>query len=392
MTLQSTPSSWEAKAAPFSGLVDRVRAYAEGCFDQSSESRGLGYEAGDVLRYVGVDAGAGELFGEPAAVEQRGQLTGHALGQLVERLDGPPMRWLGDERHTDSLLRADVMNALIRRRESSDLLVRRRGELVRAILSDEYSPFSHVDFLDLVGGALGQLGDLGRDARVHNAQVGDELRAYVLLPRVVFGADPGAGRGGNGSPALGGGPNGALHPAVYVSNSEIGTGKVRIHGGLFRVVCSNGAIRWQSDEGGLELVHRGLSARTIAHAVADALVSALKLSEDLARVFLASQAVLVAPGRIEALCKSWGDKYGLSVGTVDEWRAMVAPEAIHNGRGGEGEAVALFDVVNAATYAAHKLTPAEREQVERMAGDLVYADVSRYAGAPVRQAAQVEPW
>lgn len=388
MTLGSTDYSWDRDAGlDFAELRRRAEAYAADCFDHRARTEAMSYGAGDRLLYAG---GEGGLFAGVA--DEAGALTLHALGQLAERLDGPPMRWLADERHADGRLRADVVNALLRRREGMELLLRRKGELVRAVLSDEYSTFSHVQFLDLVAGALGQLGDLGGNAKVHNAQVGDELRAYVLLPRVVFDGDPGGGRLGGGGPPVGGGPGGAMNPAVYISNSEIGTGMVRIHGGLFRLVCRNGAIRWQSDEGGLQLVHRGLSARTIASAVADALVSALHLSEAMARQFVASQTVLLASDRVQALCRAWGERYGLAVGTVDEWQAMVAPEAVQNGR--RGSAVALFDVVNAATYAAHKLGPAEREQVERMAGDLIYADVGRYApGArAIRVGQDVEPW
>ena len=389
MTLLENLRTMLEKAVPFQELQERARAYGEACYDQVGSSREMAYSLGDQLRYRGTGGAAG-LFGENVATETGGRMTRHALSQLAERLDGPPMRWLGDERHTNEALRADVMNALLLNRPASELLIRHRDDVVRAILSDQYSTFSHVDFLDLVGGALAQVPEIGDDARVHNAQVGDELRAYVLLPRIVFGPDPGHDRLPPGREAPPGGGNGAepksqrgdpLHPAFYLSNSEIGTGKVRIHGGLFRVKCANGLIGWEREQGGLDLVHRGLSTRTIASAVADALVEALKLSEELASRFVASQAVLLRPGKIEGLARAWGEKYGLSLPTVDAWYKLVGWEASLNGR--TGDEVALFDVVNAATYVAHDLAPAEREQAERMAGDLLYAELPErlYAAA-----------
>lgn len=349
----------------FAELQALVGEHEEGCFDESASIRGLAYDAGDRLRFTG-SADDGLFAG--AVSESVGQLTLHSLRQLTGRLDGPSMRWLGDERHTDESLRADVMNAVIRARDDAELLIRRKGELVRSILSSSYSVFNHSTFIELVGGALSQLGDLGGDVKVHKAQVGDELRAYVLLPRVVFGTDPGN--------AIAGGTDGdggrSMNAAVYVSNSEIGTGKVRIHGGLFRLVCENGMIAWEREEGGLEFVHRGLSTRTMASAVADALVSALELSEAMADHFIASQAVLMQPGKIKGLASKWGEKYGLALSTVDDWYKLVGFEARMNGR--DVGTVTLFDFVNAATYAAHDLEPAEAEQVERMAGDLIYSE------------------
>ncbi|MGH2620958.1 MAG: hypothetical protein ACRDHG_10380, partial [Anaerolineales bacterium] len=362
---------------PFAEFSERVRREAAELYDVTASSREAAYHATDRLSYVGSNGAEHRLFGNGTVSEFAGGLTRHALGQLVERLDGPPLGWVGDERHASGGLRADVVNALIRHRDPVDLLVRHRGDAIRAVLSDEYSPFSHVDLVDLVGGALSALGDLGGDAMVWRPETGDELRAYLVLPRVVFGPDP--GRSGPWSDTGGAsGPGGGLSPAIYLSNSEIGTGKVRISGGLFRLVCSNGAIRWEADQGGLELVHRGLSARTLGSAVADALVGALRMSEDMAAKFISSQSILLRPGKVEALARAWGDKYGLALPSIDAWRELVGWEAGQNGR--PADAPALFDLVNAATYAAQKFGPEEREQAERMAGALLYAELPQFVG------------
>ena len=356
---------------PFAEFADSVRREAADLWDAKATSREAAYHATDRLTYVGSNGEDHRLFGNGAVSEFSGGMTRHALGQLVERLDGPSLGWVGDERHATGALRADVVNALFRHREPVDLLVRHRGDAIRAVLSDEYSPFSHVDLVELVGGALSALGDVGGDAKVWRAETGDELRAYLILPRVVFAPDP--GRAGPWSELPGElGPGGGLSPAVYLSNSEIGTGKVRIFGGLFRVICSNGAIHWESEKGGLELIHRGLSARTLGSAVADALVGALRMSEGMAGQFIASQSILLRPGKAEALARAWGEKYGLALPSIEAWQKLIGWEAGQNGR--PADAPALFDLVNAATYAAQKFGPEEREQAERMAGALIYAD------------------
>lgn len=357
---------------------------AEGCEDYRIVSRETAYEPGDFLRFhYNV-----EWPGIDPAMTYRGDLTQHAFGQLLERLDGPPAQWAGNPKHTDDDLRAAVMNDLIRARKPMDLLLRTRGDTLRAVLSDQYTPFDNVALLDLVGGALSQMGEAAGDVRVHKAQIGDELRGYVLLPGITFASDPGGGKPGGGMGAPEGwepgdatGNGGNLHPGVYVSNSEVGSGKVRIHGGLFRGVCSNGMIYgWGAkDQGALELIHRGVSERTMTSAVSDALVAALRMSETGAQRFIESQAEILEPKRIPALAREWGDRYGLTLPSIEAWTTLVGAEAASNGR----PKAALFDLVNGLTFLARDKRGQEGETMERLAGDLLFAElpVSVYAAA-----------
>lgn len=392
--LAQTPTNYVRGAISMADLQARVGAYAADCWDDMAPTRELAFTDGSTIRYRAQPGQAEALFNAEEGAVIQAEVGQHAFGQLAERLDAPPTRWLLDERHVGPELRAQVMNLMLEARENSTLLLRHKADMLRAVLSDKYSVFNHTDAVDLVAGALEQMGDLGQGVRVHNPQMGDVLRAYVLLPRVTITQDPGAGGGGQatltpdaGNPQgpaghewTGGDPRGnggGLHPAIYVTNSEVGTGRVRIHGAIFRSVCSNGAIvGWKQGEG-LDLVHRNLSRRTIASAMADALVKAFRMSEDAVKRFVASQAILLEPTKVGGLAREWGDKYGISLPNIEAWTKMVTAEAGANGR---LEAPALFDLVNAATFLAQSVGGAdEREALERVGGDLLYAELPRAA-------------
>lgn len=367
MTLAETPSFELKDSTKLDSFRNAVGDWQDNCTDAWSEFREVAYGEQDQLRYVGTSAATTDLFGEGASVEVEGHMTMHALSQLTERLQGPPMRWLANEMKVKAPLRARVMNAVLADRPNAKLFMRHYGGLVRAILSDQYSAFNHEALLDLVAGAIESMGEVGQNVDVHNAQIGDQLRAYVLLPSVTFDRDP-----------EGDGPDdgGGLHPAAYISNSEVGSGKVRVHGGLFREVCSNGMILgWEKKEG-LELIHRNLSEATVASAVADALVNAFRLSEDAAKQFIESQQVHLRNDRLEKLASEWGSKYGLTLPSIEAWGTLATMD----------KEPTLFGFLNYATALAQDREPAEREAMERMAGDLLYAElpVSVLAGAPLR--------
>ena len=364
------------KAVQWATFQAEAAEMAEGCEDWKVDSRGTAYVPGDRLRFT-TDLSGGP--GQPK-VQGLGDLTPHAFGQLLERLDGPPAQWTGNPKHTDGDLRAAVMNDLIRARKPVELLLRTRGDTLRAVLSDQYGPFDNVELLDMVGGAISQMGEAAGDVRVHKAQVGDELRGYVLLPGITFAPEPTGGKPGGGMttpdgwlPGDGRGNGGNLHPGIYVSNSEIGSGKVRIHGGLFRGACSNGMIYgWGAkDQGALELIHRGSSRRTMTSAVSDALVAALRLSEAGAERFIASQAEILEPRAIPKLAREWGDRYGLTLPSIEAWTTLVGAEAAANGR----PKAALFDLVNGLTFLARDKRGQEGETMERLAGDLLFAEL-----------------
>jgi len=290
--------------------------------------------------------------------EARGALLSYqGLGQLAERMDAPSLRWLGDPTHCPPALRAEIMNAIIATRPSRPLFMREHEGTLRAVLSDEYTRFDHQPFVDLVAQAVERS---GVPAQVWRADVADEMRAYVLLPSVTFGELPSADGPGFG--------NGGLHPAIYISNSEIGTGKARVSGGVYRATCSNGMIYgWQADDVvGVRHIHIHESA--LFAVIASAVANGFKLSQKAAEEFMASQETHLQPESLKSLVGEWTRKYGITVERGEDWLAAISTESATYGRPDDPR---LFDAVNALTFVAREKEPVERELLERTAGDLL---------------------
>jgi hypothetical protein len=356
--ITNTGESYRRGEVLFSTFKEEVLEYADHCFDAEVELENIEITP-QGLSYQVEEQGASSFFGEEVRSAIHTRWTRHALGQFVERIDAPRMGWIADDRHCDEILRRNVLETVQRERENMHFRMRTFDDLLRAVLSMDYSIFNHTKFIDLIGQALDAA---GWKVRVWNGTVGDEMRAYLLNRSIKFMDDPTSPNGGS-----------ALHPAVYISNSEIGTGKVRIAGGLFRKACSNGMILGWNEENSLQLVHRHLSERTMVSAVADALVAAFKMSEEGASKFINSQNILLEPDRLEGLQEKWAKKFGITVESKEEWVSMVKAEAASNGR---PRVPALVDVLNSATYMAQsRKVGKEREAIERMAGELMYAEL-----------------
>jgi len=136
---------------------------------------------------------------------------------------------------------------------------------------------------------------------VHRPQVDDVMRAYVLLRETQFDA---------GDPRDGGG----LFPGIHISNSEIGTGKARINGGLYRSVCENGLIMgWQQKES-TELIHRWNAKAHMAVKINEAIASGLKMAEQAAIRFLDAQAVTLDLTKLDKIV----NEIAKDVGHLDE--------------------------------------------------------------------------
>jgi hypothetical protein len=378
MRYETTPRTYKRGRTDLGQFRNQLVEWSEHNHDVMVDSRGLAWEEQDWLRITAeIDR---EAFGVPVSEELWAGMTRNAASQLLERMDGPSMRWFGDERHTDGDLRSDVFGDLVRHRQPKRFMMRLREDdqrtppesyrtreaTLRAVLSDSYTAYNHTHLLYALESGIKLM--KGYDAEVFNAEIGDEMRAYVLFPGVTLGRDP---RGGNGNgPQTGGG----LHPAVYLSNSEIGTGRLRIHAAVFTGKCDNGAIvGWNQKASGLELIHRGLSVTTVHSAVTDAMAECLELSEEATKAFIASQHVRFEPTRLQNLAEKWGSKYGLTLPSIESWQALITKEAADEGRVLEP---ALFDAVNAATWlAGQREDGGEREQMERMAGDLLFAEI-----------------
>jgi len=289
----------------------------------------------------------------------RGQPNDLAWSQLVGRLDAPPVSWLLKDERCTKELRAKIMNNLAVTRAKDGLFIRHKGDTVRAVLSDEYTRFDNVKFIDLIGQAIEHL---GYETVVLRPVVGDHLSAYILMPQITFNQDP------NG--------HGGLHPAVYVSNSEVGTGAARTAGGLYLDYCENGSIHgWKAEEA-LAVRHRFLSVGAMRSIVASGIAGALKMSEQAAKDYVAAQDIHLEPVNLKGIVDKWATKYGLTVGAKENWLAAAIGESSNQGRKPDPRVLDLF---NGATYSAKLINSVpERELVERMAGDMLTEYGSNY--------------
>lgn len=357
---------------------NRVSEYARDCYDNLAQQSDFTFEPGDFMTYI---AGEDNLFG--ASVRQSGKLTDWAFRQIAERLDAPSTRWLGDKKHCPPELKNDILNKLVSLRDPARLLIRSKGEIIRAVLSDEYTKFDNKELVDMVGEAIATMGVA---PEVHRTEIGDEMRGYILIPQITFNNDPtkpiigqglkGTSDWGVHTSATQSSPygDGGLHPAVYISNSERGGGSAKIVGAVYRYVCGNGMIwGWDSQEI-FSIRHRFVSMNAMKTLVGEAMAIAFKMSEEAARAFVASQEVHLEKANLKGLISEWSNKYGISVEATDNWLAVTTGEAMGYGRGNDPR---LFDLVNGATYVAQQRDSNERQMMERMAGDILRSRMVR---------------
>lgn len=334
----------------FQTLKDRVNAYAEDCSDSLANLKTFHYMPNYGLSF---SSGEENLFGTPVA-EAR-QLNDWAFTQLAGRLNAPPMQWLNNEGLCDDELRVKIMNELIEDREDARYLLRSKGQTLRAVLSDQYTKFDNTELIDLAGEAINQM---GIEPQVFRAEIGDQLRGYVLFPQIDFG-----------SPSNGNNPgNGGLHPAVYISNSEIGGGMAKVVGAIYRATCDNGVIFGWNAENIFAIRHRWISRAGMSEVMKNAMIIAFKLSEEAAHKFIASQDIHLPQTNMQSIVDQWATKYGISVGAKEDWLSTISAETHTHGRVNDPR---VYDVVNAATYIAQQQQGNEREQIERMAGDFL---------------------
>lgn len=337
-------------------LQSKASEYASDCVDANAESKQFSFAKDNQFNFI-----TGEGYG------MSGTLNDWAFGQVCSRFN-VPAGWLGNPEACPEALKVDILNDLASQyRDNANYLVRMKGTVIRALLSNQYSIFDNKEFIDLVGEAVSTM---GIEPQVARYALDDDMRAYVVFPSVTFAPDPQTNRGGGGVHVAdrGNKDDGGLHPAVYICNSERGGRSAKVVGAVFRSICSNGMIFGWKEENAFVVRHRFHSNAMMAALVADGLTEALKMSEEATRKFIASQDKKVQAPNLKSLVDGWADKYGLTIEAKDNWLASITSEAIVNGRGDD---VRLFDMVNAATYVAQTRTGTETEHMERMAGDLL---------------------
>ncbi len=354
----------------FAELKERVQSHQNACTDDTAKTTGMVYGSG-LLGFVNGVEDQSNLFGEELAPWGHGHITDHAWVQLAERIGAPSVRWLRNEDKCPEELRKLLVNWKFDNNPEVEYLIRQKtrpaaeGEgfenTVRAVLSNQYSIYDHHQFIDALEDGIATI---GRPVKVFRPQVDDEMRAYVLIDGVQFDATAERDRNDPGN------DGGGLHPAVYISNSERGGGRVRITGGLYRSYCANGMIFGWEEKAGMEQTHRFKSAAHMGLLVHEGIASALQMSEAGAVAFMEKRAVLMNRTSLANVVDHWGTKYGIINDDKESWLAACTATYGHK------EQLSMFAAINLATGMAHATEDHEKkEALERMGGAMAMAKV-----------------
>lgn len=268
-----------------------------------------------------------------------GQLTlsQRAETQLLQRL-GVPIAFF---RRLPSNLKWAIANHFAQHGgyDRATLLRLVRGSHVRAFLTESYAPLDDVDVLPLVADVVGN--EATRIEALDFTE--DHTHLRLVFPREMRDVRPGD----------------TIMTGLHITNSEVGLRAVHIDALVYRLVCSNGLVRAES-QSRTTIRHVGDRARlkdALARAVENAKDNAIGLAEQFRR---SVDARLAEP---EALFKSLAQEGAL---TKEQLQAVLAAYAMEPGR-------SVFGTVNALTRAAQAESVYEdRYQLERV-GSLVLA-------------------
>ena len=267
------------------------------------------------------------------------RLTRHSLGQVCSRVRLPdggsvPAGYLA---RCPEALAAENLNHWIERMpegESPRVMVRCRydgvaPEVARAVLSDRYAVADHLELLTALREMLpGQR--LGLSAwSLDDAQM--TLRLMVDRDHPASLDDP-------------------IRVGLHISNSEVGLGRISVHGLITRLVCSNGLVVHLAELGSVHRRHVGRAGESLRDVIHEGLTRVMVEVHEAAGRFVRLREEPVTGAMNEFLLKTA--------------RAANLPEAIAHRAWELVEGETVFDAINAFTRAAQSLKVADRVAVE----------------------------
>lgn len=264
------------------------------------------------------------------------RLSPRAETQLLQRA-GIPVTFF---RRLPDNLKWAVGNHLVQHglTERAALIRTVRGDIVRALLTESYTPLDDPDVLEAAADILGD--DVVEVQKLDFTDDCTHLR--LVFPMQATEARPGD----------------VLQTGVHISNSETGYRAVHVDALVFRLACSNGLVRAES-AGRTTLRHTGNSDRLkdyMARAIRDARDNARQLVHE----FRESVGRTIAEP--EELLRGFARESDL---TRDQLQAALAAFSLEPER-------SLFGVVNAITRAAQAESNYEdRYQMERLGAQLL---------------------
>lgn len=203
------------------------------------------------------------------------ELADHAVRQIGGRLRCPGDYLL----RCPAELRARNVNHWLREQGTRDLLLRKHGRTVRAILSDRYSVVDDVDVTERLMAVYGE----DAEARIRRDVTHTTIE---MVGRSLRVSDPAA--------------DGLLRSGIAVTNSEVGAGALKVFGLLYRSFCLNGMIMGTTtgttNVTGVVRRHVGEVGEVLAQLTADLNGGAAML--DAAAAAFAKSAEIFVPGNM----------------------------------------------------------------------------------------------
>jgi len=295
------------------------------------------------------------IFGQ-SRVE--GHLTENGFRTLCYKLDAPHV-WLRDKCPSD--LKKTIFDRLMRDYEKDCLFRYRENgvKLCRAVLSDRYMPFNHLDVWDAVKDGIEKSKLSQLHPIVWKPYLDDTMSVWILFEGVQ--ADP-----DKPVRSYDGGGSGGLKPAIKISNSEDGTGKVKLFGGLYRSYCDNGVIFGFNSETKIEQIHAGSQIKLVSANIRIAIAETAHVAGLGIDKYIDATNEYIT-GAIDEVFDEWANKYNIAVETTTEWKGFTS------------RIETWGDLVMAtADFGGTRKNREEMEAFETMAGDLLYANRSQY--------------
>jgi hypothetical protein len=231
--------------------------------------------------------------------------------------------------------------------------------VVRAVLSEGYCTYDH---LDLANDTLTALGDRADKYRVIDYSIGDDMMSIRLL----------------------GGDDATLEaweakeinwpfPIVELGNSETGDSSVFAKGGTFTLWCSNGCGHWDKSAGIWRRRHVGRTSDAIRNGLVGAITDQLLLGEGITEAYGNAMSIQI------------NDAYAWFLAQVEDSMTTPQKEAVRttmmNNSTVNGGGRLLASVVDAVTWVAHEQGDRFRQQeLETLGGQLLHRGIQQAEG------------
>jgi hypothetical protein len=287
----------------FGKFDEMVQDHDSQLFDAVSPAPAAMFKPGRVVA-VPSDIGIGTVLGV-------GKMNQVAFRQVCQRLDAP-YQWLSSGKCPEDL-EMEIFHRLAKEREDS-LLWRFKSNELRAVLSEKYLVYNHLDFWQDVKEAINGTDLISLKPMIWKPYVDHAMDAWIIFDNV--NADP---QNGDNPDIYDKGGFGGLRPAIHLRNTEDGTGRVRIDSGLFRSYCTNGVIFGWKSENAMAAEHLGKSHAhmdaKVALSIADA-AATCKLGIDR---FVAYVSIKIKEDVINKVVEEWSNVFSINAEVKKSW-------------------------------------------------------------------------